>query len=286
MLKKLIFSISIFSFFLTVFSLAKGSLTVDEFNQGRINWEAGIVKAKGGGAPPSGIPLAQARFMARRAAIVDAYRNLAEIVYGVRVDSETVVKNFVTESDVIKTKVEGIIRGARIISEKELPDGSYEVIVVMPLYGKNSVAKAILPPAVQKQEKKFKKEGIKITPLPPPPEEPLEGSYTGIIIDATDVGARPSMSPKIIAENGDITYGVIKIDADVAIEKGIVGYYKSLSRAKKSWRAGSRPLIIKAKDVVGSYKADVIISNSDAERILRANKKAGFLQNLKVAIVT
>ena len=56
---------------------------------------------------------AQKRLMAVRAAKADAFRQLVEIINGVHVNSETVVKDFVTESDVIKTKVEGLIKGIK-----------------------------------------------------------------------------------------------------------------------------------------------------------------------------
>ncbi|MEI7639592.1 MAG: hypothetical protein WCJ37_19915, partial [Syntrophus sp. (in: bacteria)] len=78
-------------------------------DKGIINYEDGYVEATGVGAPPErymGKP--NARPMALRAAQVDAYRNLLEIVQGVRIDANTVVKDFMTESDVIRASVEGL----------------------------------------------------------------------------------------------------------------------------------------------------------------------------------
>lgn len=86
-----------------------------------------LITVKGTGAPPDNMPAGQSKLMARRAAIADAYRNLSEVIMGVMVDSQTTVKNFVTESDVINTKVQGFIKGAQIINEKEMKDGTYEV---------------------------------------------------------------------------------------------------------------------------------------------------------------
>lgn len=264
----------------------KVTTTVDIYDQGKINWEVGVVKATGMGAPPSGMPQGQARMMARRAAIVDCYRNLAEIVYGVRVDSETLVRNFVTESDVIETKVTGMIKGAQIVSDKQMPDGSYEVIMVIPLYGKESVGNIILPEAISQQKVKMEEAGKEIIPLPPAPEVPLEGSYTGLIIDARGKGVEPCMSPKIISEDGDEVYGTMKVDPEIVIEKGIIGYAHSMGKAKQSWRAGDHPLIIEATGKCGTFKADVLVTQKDAQRIKEANREAGFLQNLRVTIVS
>jgi hypothetical protein len=75
----------------------------------------------------------QKRLMAKRAAKVDALRNLAETIYGVRVDSSTTVRDFVTQSDVIKARLETVIQGAREVDYVERPDGTAEVTVEVTL---------------------------------------------------------------------------------------------------------------------------------------------------------
>lgn len=112
---------------------------------GTINWSNQMLRVTGSGAPPPKGSDAQKRLMAKRAAQTDAYRQLAEVVYGVRVDSETLVRDFVTESDTIKTQVSGLIKGARIVgAERYLSDGSVEVDVEMPVFGSsNSLADAL-----------------------------------------------------------------------------------------------------------------------------------------------
>lgn len=117
---------------------------VENVGQGSINWTAGEVYATGIGVPPaSAANAAQSRAMAVRAAQVVAYRNLLEIVKGVRVDSETVVQDFITRSDVIRTRVDGIVKGARIVRSQHLSDGSVEVIVAMPMKG--ALMDAVIP---------------------------------------------------------------------------------------------------------------------------------------------
>lgn len=54
----------------------------------------------------------QERLMAKRAAEVDALRRLAERIIGLRITSDTLVRDFVTESDVIRTECRAMIRGA------------------------------------------------------------------------------------------------------------------------------------------------------------------------------
>jgi hypothetical protein len=75
----------------------------------------------------------QKRLMAKRAAKVDALRNLAEIVYGVQINSRTTVRDFVTQSDVIRAKLDSVIQGAREVDYVERPDGTAEVTVEITL---------------------------------------------------------------------------------------------------------------------------------------------------------
>lgn len=109
---------------------------VETVGPGTINWTAGEVFATGIGAPPAqAMNPAQMRAMTERAAFVVAVRNLLEAVKGVRVDSTTLVENFMVTSDVIRTRVEGVVRGARVVNKRYLSDGSVEVVVSMPFRG-------------------------------------------------------------------------------------------------------------------------------------------------------
>jgi hypothetical protein len=91
-------------------------------------WVPVTIRATGGGAPPArAANPAQARLMAERAAKMDAYRNLLEQAYGVNIRSNTTVRNFATQNDVIRSRVEAYIRGAKVLDTRHLEDGGVEV---------------------------------------------------------------------------------------------------------------------------------------------------------------
>jgi hypothetical protein len=69
---------------------------------------------------------AQQRLMAIRASKLDAYRNLTEQVYGQQLDSSTTVADMVVTNDTFRTKVEGVIYGARLVSITPVGDDTYE----------------------------------------------------------------------------------------------------------------------------------------------------------------
>ena len=70
---------------------------------------------------------AQARLLACRAAQADCYRKLAESVYGVRITSETYVRDFVAESDQIRSAVTVFLQGIRLGTQRHYEDGVCEV---------------------------------------------------------------------------------------------------------------------------------------------------------------
>lgn len=141
---------------------------IETTSSGQINWTVGEVTATGIGAPPSmPVNAAQARAMAERAAFVVALRNLLETVKGVRVDSETVVENFMVTSDVIKTRVSGIVRGARVLKTHYLSDGSVEVLVGMSMKG--ALLDTIVPETFGRPS--FGETPLKITPAPQRPPD-------------------------------------------------------------------------------------------------------------------
>ena len=75
----------------------------------------------------------QQKLMAMRAAQVDAYRSLAEQVYGFRITGSTTVSAFATQSDSIRSYVDALIRGARVISMASIADGNFEATVELEL---------------------------------------------------------------------------------------------------------------------------------------------------------
>lgn len=74
-----------------------------------------------------GISDAQNKLLSRRAAEADAYRKLAEAVYGVQLNSETFVRDFVAESDQIRTAVDAVVKGVRLGEARYYEDGTCEI---------------------------------------------------------------------------------------------------------------------------------------------------------------
>ena len=75
------------------------------------------VEVEGYGVIDPTLPQSQAVMLARRAAEIDAKRQILEFIKGVKIDSETTVGDAMVSSDEIKSAVEGWIRGAEVVEE-------------------------------------------------------------------------------------------------------------------------------------------------------------------------
>jgi len=272
---------------------------------GSINWTQGILTAVGIGAPPErfyGKP--QARPMAMRAAQVDAYRKLLEVANGVRVDATTMVRDYAVESDVVKTQVEGMVRGARIVKTDYLSDGTVEVTVQMPLAGASGggLGQAIYPqmsavgafppapPAGYPTAPPIPTTpGVEAPATPAAPVAPAAPAtsavYTGFVVDARGIQARPAMSPKIVDENGEEVYGSMYVDREYAVQQGMAGYARDLTAAQTNSRVTNNPYTVKGLKAEGPGKSNIVISNADATHLKSAAENLTFMKKCRVMIV-
>ena len=78
-----------------------------------------------------GMSKVQKRLMAIRASRLDAYRSMAERVYGTKLSGSSTVRDLVVQNDSFRTYVDTFIHGARVISTDVLEDGSVETILEM-----------------------------------------------------------------------------------------------------------------------------------------------------------
>ena len=99
------------------------------------SWASQAVSAKGYGVPREGEAGTLAKLNAGRAAEVDARRNLAEIIYGVKIDANTTVRDFAVQNDQVNAKVKTFMAGAKVSDPLFLEDGSVEVTVSISLRG-------------------------------------------------------------------------------------------------------------------------------------------------------
>jgi hypothetical protein len=272
---------SIFNVFVAVFifSIAINAQVYQQVGAaGTINWQDQIIRSTGIGAPNPKMPLAAQRAGAIEAAKRVALRNLLETVKGMAINSETTVENAMIASDVINTQVSGVVRNFKVVDTRYMSTGDVEVDVEIPLSG--VLFDALMPHQVS-------------GPMMPGQNFPIDpsflpqqsGVFTGLIVDAKGSGLRPAMAARIIDEQGNEVYGSGYVSRDYAVQIGVVGYEKDINRARTDDRVKDNPMVVKGLKASGANQTDIVISNSDAQRVLAAAKNLNFMEQCKVMFI-
>lgn len=227
---------------------------------------------------------AQRRLTAERAATVLAYRQLAEILEGVAVVGDTLVRDAELQYDVVRTAVAGFVKGAQIVYKEWNPQQEVALVFVkVGISGPKGFASLMYEKILG--EPKIKKEVIEPQPQFKPKPVTVEEKYDGLIIDATEVNFRPALINRIFTSKGELLYDPSKISQKVLVEQGCGEYTNSIEKAKAALekRGVKNPLVVKASGTVSP--SDVQVSDEDAVKIYSANQKANFFASAKVAFV-
>ena len=242
----------------------------------------GYILVVGQGLPMAGGTPARQRMTAIRAAEVAAYRRLAEIVDGVYVSGQTTVRECSLESDVVKTAVSGLIKGARKAHEEWDPvDGVAEAMYsayINAAPGKAMLRTAVYtPPVLVADATPAAAQVIK-------PAAPAE-VHDGLIIDARELGFQPALINRIFSGKGEALYDPSKVSQKILVEQGAGEYTNTIEKARAALeaRGAKTPMIVKATGL--KTMADLNVSDEDVLRIYAADQKSNFLASAKVAFV-
>ena len=111
-----------------------------------------------------------------------------------------------------------------------------------------------------------------------------ESVYTGLIVDARGMDFSPCFSPKIWTTSGKEVWGTFEVSPEFVNKVGIAGFAKTLEQAKVlTDRGAPNQFMVKALKVMNV--CEVVISSSDATRVLLANRKTRFLEAFKVTFL-
>lgn len=212
-----------------------------------VDWQEQVLKATGSGAPDMrATSPAQARLGAEKAAQLDAFRNLLGQVKGIHVSADKTVGDQMGQ-DEIRARVEGVIKGYRVVKKRYFSDQGVELDVEVPLAS------------------------ISLAVLPVPAEAPLPGErsggdrHTGLVVDVRGLGVQPVLSPRLVDETGKELYGQEMLSEATRKTTGVAGWFKSADAASRAQAMGDAPLVLKAARAHGS---DVVLGAAEARALV------------------
>ncbi len=226
-------------------------VVVEQAEHALLNWTAGYVEATGQAVPPTDkANTAQGKLLARRGAIVDLQRNLLEFVQGVRVDAETVMKDFMA-NDFVKTEVHGCIKRVEVTGSAW--DG--EIYTVTGRIKLEDLRRAVTPALPTKPVDRQA------------PPAPKKGNVTGLVLDVRHLPLIPAMTFRVLDEGGREVYSLNFVDRERFLSSGLCDYQTNINYAQGAPRVADKPLMVKAVRVVEPRNVDIVVPNSAAGKI-------------------
>jgi hypothetical protein len=219
---------------------------------------------------------AKAYLQAKTYAKMAAIASLAQEVRGTMISYCSDGRGCVAETK-IKEEIKGVLDSIRVISARKRPEGKDTIVEVTV-----RAPRPAPPPLKNPQPAK--------SPAAPSwlggsgPTQ--QGDYTSVVIDATRLGLARSMSPRILRTDGTEIWGTVKVDQDTLSEHGLAAYVRSRPEALANRRCGDRPLVIQAiARGPSAARGDVVLSDADADQLVAEDRRAGFLEDLRVIII-
>jgi len=272
---------------------------VEESDYCAINWTKGYIECKGESAE------GQKKYRAKRAAVVVAQRNLLELIKGVQIDSETTIQDGMLKSDIIRSSVSGMIKGAQIVSNKYNRKYKSSVATVKISIGKD-LRKALLqddsfakwnniinnflsifsPTSLKAQQlyalddkktlekliKDLKEKGDKnsVIFLQKILNQIKNSSFSGLLIDARDIpDIKIALNMKLVDKHGKEIYPGTYISQKQFVGKnGVsVGLDFDIDDAKKNKRVFSEPLVVKSEKIYKKRSSDIVLNDEAVKRL-------------------
>ena len=254
----------------------------------------------------------QARLMALRAAKIDAQRNLLEVINGVRVTAGTTVKDMMLESDIIGTRVKGMLQGSfETDSSVAFEDGSWVASVKMAVCMDKSDALCRTKPSLASitqpslvgapAEARYSVSDLpavaaavilKEAAAPQTAPEPVASApastvgdqsnrATGLILDARALNYTPMLDVRVRTGSGKELYG----PGHVPMGSDWLHWAPSVVSANEMADiVGDAPLVMTPESL--GEATELVISDIDAIKLFTSNTLNGdFLAAGKVVIV-
>ncbi len=239
---------------------------------------SGSIVVKGTAAAPEGaLTQAQMRVMALRAAKVVALREVSEIIDGVTISGDTRVVSSKAASDVIRTTVEGLIKGAQVTEESYDPQSGLAVVYVsVPMKGEGGIYGQLLPKAGM-----IYPGGPRFVPSP----GAAPGGHDGLIVDVSGVQFRPALINRVVTSGAQVVYDPVTLERETLVSYGAAAYTNDVDKARAllASRGSKNPLVVRASGVVDA--TDAQITPEAAAEVFSSNLATGFLKAARVVFV-
>lgn len=232
----------------------------DKIAHGGILWTENAIVVQGTAAPNLSDPykpVSAIKRDAQRAATLDAYRKIAEVLAGISITSDSLA----ADNPQVVTRIQAYVPQPQICKTTYYADGGVDIVVMAPLGGK--LARALLPDA-----------GTNVAAS--------TSKFTGLIVDATDLPFTPALSPRLLTPDGLVLFSQENLKIKVVQDGPAVKYVHSAAAITKEM-VGHSPLRVKAVALGTLAPSDLVLEPNAAAEL---QKLPAYLGDGKIVIIT
>ncbi|MCK5097194.1 MAG: hypothetical protein KAR45_03785, partial [Desulfobacteraceae bacterium] len=248
---------------------------ITQFENGTINWSTGNISAIGKASPKDKRETSHEAVPG--SARADASRQIIDILKPLKINNALSVEEYASKNDVILAGIEKTARDASISKQYYTSALAMEIIIETSMFG--GFLQLVLPEEIRQIPK--------INPEVPKVNIKAAGEnlYTGLIIDARELGVEPVLNPVIVSEQGHDIYSSVFISREFAVQIGVCKYLCSMDQALKDKRIGNHPLVLKGLRKEGKPNTVIVISMSDYHLLEKTTERHAFLKECRIIIV-
>lgn len=268
-------------------SAAEATCLKECLETGCIDWQNGLVQAGGTGVPASmeQNPEPEAPSAGIAVARETAQRKLLATASSIRIDATSRVSDRMTGDEAFGEGLRALVSNAAVTHQEYLSDGTVNIELSMRLTG--GFAQLVLPVEIRQVDAVTavvnSKQPITIAESAATPA--AANPHTGLVIDATGIGAMPALVPGIVDESGETIYGPAFVSREFAVSRGMCAYTTSKTAALKDKRVGENPMIVRAIRPLADSRSVLVIANTDAAYLRSSAVHLEFLKACRVCIV-
>ena len=292
---------------------AFGREVIENNGSCKINWTEGFILCEGESAE------GQSKYAANISAKVISQRNMLEVIKGVNITSEATVKNGLDSSEIIKSRVDGVIRGAQIVSTKYNYDTKSSIVTSKLELGKDLLAALLSDPSLLSWNEKVEKlwNNLHIIPRANATTYSIQeketilklmkdlrdnseakkhfedilssmkndSKYTGLLLDISDLNSfKKALIVKLVDEDGKELYPSNIVSKQTLTKRNTsVGYMFGLDDARENKRVFDNPIEMKVKNTYKNKLSNIVLSKEQIEKLNLLDKDV--LSNAKVILV-
>lgn len=295
----------------SVFSFSKE--VIDKNGNCQINWTEGYILCEGESAE------GQSKYAADLSAKVVSQRNMLEVIKGVNISSDATIKDGLESSSIIKSRVEGVIRGVEIVSKEYNSQTQSSKVITKLHLGKDLLSALLSDPTLLSWNEQIERlwNNIDIltkanaTTYTAEEKETIlkllndlknnteakthletilssignNSTYTGLLLDISALESfQKALIVKLVDEEGKEIYPADFVSKDILTKKNTsVGYMFGFDDARKNKRVFDKPIEMKVTSTYKNKHSDIVLNKKQIAQLNSLDKEV--LSNAKIILV-